>query len=253
MESQSDWAQERHTMASFPITESDLQKDINFYKNIINRLESEGYSVEDIQPYKDEIDKAIQRYKASIVSNSHIEQMNHLISDYTSRQIQENLRYAYPVSEERLLDYDRGTVEYDAVKKELYEHPEYSPEHESILRKYTNFPKQYKKLFKDANVRTITDKKGNSWYEVDVPKNYLNQEWQYKYGGIHIKPSKRGTFTAAAKKHGMSVQGFASKVLANKGKYSSAMFKKARFAKNASKWKHKEFGGDMDFNYWMHF
>lgn len=72
-----------------------------------------------------------------------------------------------------------------------------------------------------------------------------------KYGGIHIKPSKRGTFTAAAKKHGMSVQGFASKVLANKGKYSSAMVKKANFARNASKWKHKEFGGDMDFNYWI--
>ena len=72
-----------------------------------------------------------------------------------------------------------------------------------------------------------------------------------KYGGIHIKPSKRGTFTAAAKKHGMSVQGFASKVLANKGKYSPTMVKKANFARNASKWKHKEFGGDMDFNYWI--
>ena len=72
-----------------------------------------------------------------------------------------------------------------------------------------------------------------------------------KYGGIHIKPSKRGTFTAAAKKHGMSVQGFASKVLANKSKYSSAMIKKANFARNASKWKHKEFGGDMDFNYYI--
>lgn len=72
-----------------------------------------------------------------------------------------------------------------------------------------------------------------------------------KYGGIHIKPSKRGTFTAAAKKHGMSVQGFANKVLANKGNYSSAMVKKANFARNASKWKHKEFGGDMDFNYWI--
>lgn len=55
-------------------------------------------------------------------------------------------------------------------------------------------------------------------------------------GGIHIAPSKRGTFTAAATKHGMSVQGFASKVLANKENYSPAMVKKANFAKNASKW-----------------
>ena len=82
-----------------------------------------------------------------------------------------------------------------------------------------------------------------------------------KLGGIHIKPSKRGTFTAAAKRHGMTVQAFASKVLANKGKYSSAMVKKANFARNAKRW-HHEFGGiqnlrtrailgtDDDFNNW---
>ena len=57
-------------------------------------------------------------------------------------------------------------------------------------------------------------------------------------GKIHIKPSKRGTFTAAAKRHGKSVQAFASQVLANKENYSPAMVKKANFARNASKWKH---------------
>ena len=65
-----------------------------------------------------------------------------------------------------------------------------------------------------------------------------------KAGGIYIKPSKRGTFTAAATKHGMGVQEFASKVLANKEDYSPAMVKKANFARNASRWK-KEYGGDM--------
>ena len=38
-------------------------------------------------------------------------------------------------------------------------------------------------------------------------------------GKIHIKDSKKGTFTAAATKHGMGVQEFASKVLANKDNY----------------------------------
>lgn len=65
-----------------------------------------------------------------------------------------------------------------------------------------------------------------------------------KGGKIHIKPSKRGTFTAAAKKHGKSVQGFASQVLANKEDYSPAMVKKANFARNAAKW-HHAFGGDL--------
>lgn len=53
---------------------------------------------------------------------------------------------------------------------------------------------------------------------------------------INIKPSKRGTFTKAAKQHGMSVQGFANRVLRNPSKYSAAMRKKANFARNASKW-----------------
>ena len=61
---------------------------------------------------------------------------------------------------------------------------------------------------------------------------------------IHIKPSKRGTFTAAAKKRGKSVQGFASQVLAHKENYSPAMVKKAVFASNAKKWKHAD-GGEL--------
>lgn len=55
---------------------------------------------------------------------------------------------------------------------------------------------------------------------------------------IHIKKSKRGTFTKAAKAHGMSVQGFANKVLKNPSNYSAAMRKKANFARNAASWKH---------------
>ena len=61
---------------------------------------------------------------------------------------------------------------------------------------------------------------------------------KHKDGGIHISPSKRGTFTAAATKHGMGVQEFASRVLRNKEDFSTAMVKKANFAKNASKWNH---------------
>lgn len=62
-------------------------------------------------------------------------------------------------------------------------------------------------------------------------------------GSINIDPSKKGTFTAAATKYGKSVQAFASQVLANKDNYSTAMVKKANFAKNATSWKHGE--GDL--------
>ena len=64
------------------------------------------------------------------------------------------------------------------------------------------------------------------------------QNVSFKYGGIHIKPSKRGTFTAAAKIHHMGVQEFARTVLNNRARYSTAMVKKANFARNASKWHH---------------
>ena len=64
----------------------------------------------------------------------------------------------------------------------------------------------------------------------------LSQPMYAKGGKIHIAKNKRGTFTAAAKKHGKSVQAFASQVLANKENYSPAMVKKANFARNAAKW-----------------
>lgn len=80
----------------------------------------------------------------------------------------------------------------------------------------------------------------------------LSQINQYMHGGeiesyregsgIHIDPSKRGTFTAAATKHGKSVQEFARQVLGNKDNYSPAMVKKANFARNAAKWKHEDGG-----------
>ena len=92
--------------------------------------------------------------------------------------------------------------------------------------------------------------KGGYWIEeVFMPANYQTTQigentfrpinWkrnEKENGGIHIAPSKRGTFTAAAAKHGMGVQEFASKVLRNKDSYSPAMVKKANFARNANKW-----------------
>lgn len=59
----------------------------------------------------------------------------------------------------------------------------------------------------------------------------------FKHGGIYIKPSHRGLFTKAAKRAGMSVQGYAKHVLADP--HASATLKKrANFARNAAGWKH---------------
>lgn len=74
------------------------------------------------------------------------------------------------------------------------------------------------------------DKNGNLGFFDLLIHNYNSGK------DIRIKKSKRGTFTKAAKQHGMSVQNFANRVLRNPSKYSVAMRKKANFARNASKW-----------------
>ena len=62
----------------------------------------------------------------------------------------------------------------------------------------------------------------------------------YKGGSkIKIKKKNRGKFTKSVNRSGMGVQEFASHVLSNKDKYSTTQVKRANFARNASKWKHK--------------
>lgn len=88
--------------------------------------------------------------------------------------------------------YDRKRTELENSQKELtYNGPKmYTPQHQTILKKYSDFPKLFKKLYKNQEVRTVTDDKGNTWYEVDVPENFLQQEWQYRSGG-KVKLIKR--------------------------------------------------------------
>jgi len=71
----------------------------------------------------------------------------------------------------------------------------------------------------------------------------LDQAYQQaKQGGIHLDPSKKGTFKAQATRMGMSIQEAAAHILANKDNYSPAMRRKANFARNFA----KEEGGETD-------
>lgn len=88
----------------------------------------------------------------------------------------------------------------------------------------------------DAGIKISIDQGTNAFLNAAQLDMLPDIRSKRKEGGIHIAPSKRGTFTAAATKHGMGVQEFASRVLRNKDSYSPAMVKKANFARNASKW-----------------
>lgn len=132
-----------------------------------------------------------------------------------------------------------------------------------------HLPDTYKKpghpTFSTESIYSTRRTPGGTWKKVGLGPVYDEQfvdskytknlrKYQnvsFKYGGIHIKPSKRGTFTAAAKRHHMGVQEFARTVLNNRARFSAAMVKKANFARNASKWHKKELGGDMTKQYYI--
>lgn len=113
----------------------------------------------------------------------------------------------------------------------------------SIYDDYGNSAIGYELAKEDLNIKAMNTLSKN---KMTALPNSFNTELNTfaEGGGIHINPSKRGTFTAAAKKHGKEVQEFASQVLANKENYSPTLVKKANFARNAAKW-HHAFGGNL--------
>jgi len=80
----------------------------------------------------------------------------------------------------------------DRIKelKQLGKDRTYKPEHQTILKKYSDFPKMFDKLFKGQQVRNVTDKLGNTWYEVDIPSDMLQRELKFKLGG-RVRSLKR--------------------------------------------------------------
>lgn len=96
-----------------------------------------------------------------------------------------------------------------------------------------NFRKEVLDPITDRDIARIT---GSGYIEPAVITAHK------KGGKIHIKKKNRGKFTESAKRAGMGVQEFARHVLANKDEYSSILIKRANFARNAKKFKHKSGG-----------
>ena len=55
----------------------------------------------------------------------------------------------------------------------------YTPEHQTILKKYSEQPKTIKKLF-GQEPKIVTDSKGNTWYEFDIPKKFKQGKGEIK-------------------------------------------------------------------------
>ena len=77
----------------------------------------------------------------------------------------------------------RAKQEYEVLKQESKAQV-YSPQQETILKKYEQFPKMFGKVFKDQKPQIVKDSKGNSWFEFAIPQNMQQMELQYDKGGV---------------------------------------------------------------------
>ena len=109
------------------------------------------------------------------------------------------------------------------------------------------------RVITDFNIPMVYNNGGSiieNWnYDPNLFSNATNPNMETfaNGGGIHIKKENKGKFTAEANRHGMGVQQFANKVLANKDNYSTTLIKRANFAKNFGGIK-KETGGTLTDN-----
>jgi hypothetical protein len=84
-------------------------------------------------------------------------------------------------------EFVEANANYDALVKNTK--PEYIPGQKTILKKYEQMPKTIKKTFGE-DVQIVTDGKGNTWYEFNIPANFREGKGEikaFKEGG----PAKR--------------------------------------------------------------
>lgn len=65
---------------------------------------------------------------------------------------------------------------------------DYDPKHKTIIKRYEKMPKTLKKTFgfTEEQIRQVTDRNGNTWWEVDIPESFLQGKGQiiHKDGGM---------------------------------------------------------------------
>lgn len=131
------------------------------------------------------------------------------------------------------------------TEQEIIRQRQAQREQEKMMRAYAQYPEMMQQMQMQQDPNAMQQMPPEMIMQQQMPQEVPPEEMPmvgayggplFAGGGILIKPSKRGTFTAAATKHGMGVQEFANKVLANPENYSPAMRKKANFARNASHW-----------------
>jgi hypothetical protein len=109
----------------------------------------------------------------------------------TKKQLDESSTFEefFALKKEEIGDYELNSEELNTFKK-IYTNYKtgnlgkiYDPSHTTILKKYSEQPKTIKKLFgKEPTI--VTDSKGNTWYEFDIPKKFKEGKGEIKAFGL---------------------------------------------------------------------
>ena len=166
-------------------------------KSVLNKMKTEGVdeaglSVQEYQIKQfEDIVKAQEQsnlFKKADIENFTQKQL--LDKNHQERYLQELVDYAgkrgdinkvrVPTSETaaKVQGYSKNTatgMDEMGLPTELG----YSKEHQTILKKYSEQPKTIKKLF-GVEPNLVTDSKGNTWYEFDIPKKFKEGKGEIK-------------------------------------------------------------------------
>jgi hypothetical protein len=105
----------------------------------------------------------------------------------TKKQLDESSTFEdfFALKKDEIGDYKLNNEEFNAIKKIYTDYKTgnlgkvYDPAHTTILKKYSEQPKTIKKLF-GVEPKVVTDSKGNTWYEFDIPKKYKEGKAEIK-------------------------------------------------------------------------
>lgn len=130
-----------------------------------------------------------------LLGNNHLERLFQENMDYAAKNGQNKLRYPTSETAAKIQGYKKLQREVPIVREnELAPPPElidmntntsyfngddYLPEHKTILKKYSEYPKMVKKTL-GVDVKEVKDVKGNTWYELDIPKSFKDRKGKIK-------------------------------------------------------------------------
>lgn len=188
---------------AFQGTHRTMSKDINEAATKLTKLKEEVKDVYDIfgdkaHKFKDVLDNANRKLILEEAHFKNFTQKQLLDKNHQERYLQEIVDYAgkrgdlnkvrVPTSETaakvqgyKPTSYDAGKTFFQGNKDDVI--PKYLPEHQTILKKYSEQPKAIKKLFGEEP-KIVTDSKGNTWYEFDIPKKFKEGKGEIKAFGL---------------------------------------------------------------------